>query len=344
MVLLAVIVTALAACGTDPPDDVAGDGGTPEATEEGTPADGQDGAETTAPEELTPLRVALLEQAGSGTVYVAAERGIFEDHGLDVEILPLGSGPAIIPGVIAGEFDVGFAAMNVIANAHLEGLPIKAIAPAYFEQAPEHLVFGVMATTEVENVADLPGKVVAINAVGTISEFAFMARFRELGINPDEVDFLLVDIPEMEPAFAQGRIDAAMVTEPFITTIEEAGVARVISPGAMPPEIVGDQRVLISSFLVSEEWLAENQETATAFVAAVDEAAGQMNEDLDQTLQDIAQHVTVPPDVLSRMALPLWDVGMQEADIQPFLDAAHETGFLDAPVSYTDIVAEQFLD
>ena len=142
----------------------------------------------------------------------------------------------------------------------------------------------------------------------------------------------------MEAAFAQGRIDAAMVVEPFITSIEENTDARVISQGALGAEVVGTDRVLISGFFVTEDTFADHGDVVASFVAALEEAVASIAADLDQALVDATEFVKVPLEVMQNITLPLWDVGVSPSDVQPFLDAGLATGLLTNPVNAADIL------
>ena len=166
-----------------------------------------------------------------------------------------------------------------------------------------------------------------------------MARLNSVGIDPDEINFINIPIPEMEAAFAQGRVDAAFVVEPFITSIQDTGHASVISSGALGQEVVGENRVLISGFFVTEESLeGDGADTAARFVAALEEATASIHADLDQALVDATEYVTVPLEVMQRITLPLWDIGPVASDVQPFLDAGLATGLLEEPVDAADIL------
>ena len=293
---------------------------------------------TAAPVELVDLKVALIPIIGPMPAYVAKQQGIFEAHGLNVEIIAAANGPAIVAGVMAGEFDVGFAAMSVIANTFSQGLKVKTVAPVYFEKAPDNYVFGIVAVPGIDAITDLVGKTVAMEGFGTISELGVWARFSAVGVDPDDVNFVTMPIPEMEAAFAQGRIDAAMVVEPFITSIEENTDARVISQGALGAEVVGTDRVLISGFFVTEDTFADHGDVVASFVAALEEAVASIAADLDQALVDATEFVKVPLEVMQNITLPLWDVGVSPSDVQPFLDAGLATGLLTNPVNAADIL------
>lgn len=336
--VFAVFALFAASCGDDEEAEAPATTAAPATTE--APAT------TAAPEpepepepEVQDIKVALLPIIGPMPVYVAAEQGIFAEHGLNVEVVPVGNGPAIVAGVIAGEFDIGFAAMSVIANSFAEGLGVTTIAPAYFEKAPDNYVFGIMAVDGIESMEDLKGKTFAMEGFGTISELGVMARLSSVGIDPDEINFINIPIPEMEAAFAQGRIDAAFVVEPFITAIEGTGHASVISSGALGQEVVGENRVLISGFFVTEDSLAgDGADTAARFVAALEDATDAIYADIDTALVNATEYVTVPLETMQNITLPLWDKSPVPSDVQPFLDAGLATGMLEQPVDAADIL------
>ena len=56
---------------------------------------------------MTTVRVAALPIAETGALWGAIEEGIFEDHGLEVEIVPAQGGAQAIPALLSG--DIQFA-------------------------------------------------------------------------------------------------------------------------------------------------------------------------------------------------------------------------------------------
>lgn len=79
------VATSLAACGGDDP----------EATDDGGTAAGG--------EEVTDLNVGYFPLVHTASVVHAAETGIFEDAGLNVELAQTAGGAQAIPSLMAGE-------------------------------------------------------------------------------------------------------------------------------------------------------------------------------------------------------------------------------------------------
>ncbi len=62
-------------------------------------------------------------------LYVAQERGYFEEQGLNVEILPLAEGSSVEQIIGNGKVQSGISSSEPLAKARSEGIPIVSIAP-----------------------------------------------------------------------------------------------------------------------------------------------------------------------------------------------------------------------
>ena len=87
---------------------------------------GDEAAETeqdTAQEngELTEISVGVIPIVDVAPIYLGVQEGIFEEHGLEVELTLAQGGAAIIPAIQSGDFDFGFSNITslVIANSGL---------------------------------------------------------------------------------------------------------------------------------------------------------------------------------------------------------------------------------
>jgi len=61
--------------------------------------------------------------AGSVPIWVAMEEGFFEDHGLDVELLPpAASSEAVVPIIVSGSGDMGVIGASTVLQAASQGV------------------------------------------------------------------------------------------------------------------------------------------------------------------------------------------------------------------------------
>src|SRR5690606_40713948 len=75
---------------------------------------------------LTPLTVAVSPGAEtSAPMYLAIERGVFEDLGLDVELTVLNDGSIAIPNTLNGQTQLNMAGFGPAAQAIEKGLGVR---------------------------------------------------------------------------------------------------------------------------------------------------------------------------------------------------------------------------
>src|SRR5690606_17694272 len=84
--------------------------------------------------------------------------------------------------------------------------------------------------SEIVRPRDLEGRTVAVNDVDSLIAMAVRAAVEADGGDPASIEFVTAPYDTMPHMLAQGHIDAAMVTEPFLSVAQEAGGRVVASP------------------------------------------------------------------------------------------------------------------
>lgn len=96
-----------------------GGGGGEAASEDDVAQDGQ----------LTEVSIGVVPVVDVAPIYLGVQEGIFEDHGLDVDLTVAQGGAAIIPAVQSGDFDFGFSNITSLVIGESQGLPLQVVAP-----------------------------------------------------------------------------------------------------------------------------------------------------------------------------------------------------------------------
>src|SRR5579884_1856206 len=199
--LVALLVGALAACASG-----AGNA---------APAAPPSGAAAVAPA-APPAAAAPTASA----LWVAKDAGFFAGEGLDVDLLFVAGGSALVNAVIAG--DTPYAGLTGLAsvNSYLAGADTIAIA-AIVNYLPYHL----MVRPEVQSGADLRGKPLAIARLGSASDFAARYLVQSLGLDPER-DVSLLQVGDQAGRLAAldaGQVAGALMESPFTVRAREAG-------------------------------------------------------------------------------------------------------------------------
>jgi NitT/TauT family transport system substrate-binding protein len=240
-----------------------------------TTAFAQGGVAPLSPRES--VRVAYVPITKFGTLYVAAERGLFDRYGLDVQIDRVASGTEAIAFLEQGQIDVGGIAIVVsLWNGWAQGLDLRVIAPGGlepFENSPTKLMLRADLAATVTSIADLRGRTVAVaGGPGSGGEYLAAKALERGGLTIFDVNLVNVGNPDIPLSFESRAIDAGILGAPFADGAEASGAAVPfavdLTPGLMTVAFVGSAR-----------FVQERPEVARRFVLALLEAARLMQGD-----------------------------------------------------------------
>ena len=226
------------------------------------------------------------------TLYVAAERGLFQKYGLDVDIERVKSGTEAIAFLTQGTIDVGgIAIVTSLWNGWNRGLDIRIIAPGAlepFENSPTKLVVrkALKDDGKVKDIADLKGMKVAVaGGPGSGGEYLLAKALERAKLTIRDVQAINLGNADMPPAFENGSIDAAILGSPYADQVIESGngveLAGDLTPGLMTVAFVG-----------SGKFVTERPEVAERFVLALGEAARMMQGDDYLAQENIDAYLT----------------------------------------------------
>jgi NitT/TauT family transport system substrate-binding protein len=233
---------------------------------------GQGFAQEAAPldpaEKVTVAYVPIMKFA---TMYVAAERGLFDKYGLEVEINRVSSGTEAIAFLTQGQIDVGgIAIVTSLWNGWNQGLDIRVVAPGGlepFENSPTKFMVrkDLFDDGTVTTVSDLAGRNVAL-AGGPGGEY-LASKALELGeLTIRDVNIIQISNPDMPAALENRSIDAALLGAPFADQVEAEGSAVPLATDLVPG-------LMTVAFVGSGQFVNERPEVAKRFALALMEAA-----------------------------------------------------------------------
>jgi ABC-type nitrate/sulfonate/bicarbonate transport system substrate-binding protein len=222
-----------------------------------------------APAQRVRLRIGYIPVDSFAALMVAADRYLPQE-GFEVEMVRLPSGAEILSQVAIGQLQVGGGAMGAAAfNAAVERLPVRFVASLHNGFIEDYFtVRKAVWGSEINRIAQLRGRPVAINARGVVTEYMMDRVLRSDGITIEDVDLKTMPFPDMVPALESGAIWAGIVSEPFPTIAEDRGVG--IRPLRKPP---GARPIPFTFVFWNTDWAARNPQAVRRFVVAYLRAA-----------------------------------------------------------------------
>jgi NitT/TauT family transport system substrate-binding protein len=156
---------------------------------------------------------------------------------------------------------------------------------------------------------DLRGLTVAITppGKGTVSACAMAAGLQRVGMTLDDLNIQPLPFAEMVAAFANGAVDAGMISEPFLAGVMRQGTGvKVLSVGDLFPGfqfgIVGFSKDLYTNRPLAKAWIRAYLRAARAYNAALADRASDLTR--TQIYESVGRHASMDPNTVRDMAPP----------------------------------------
>jgi len=286
----------------------------------------------TAP--LTPMRIANLGYTEASALPVYAQQaGIFKKYGIDATVTTFNGGGAILAAIAGGSLDAGFSNITSAVSAIQRGIPVVVLTPANLTSTGHADALLMKARgSKLKTGADLNGKIIAVTTLGGTLQLGAEAWIDKNGGDSKTSHFVEIPTSNMAAALKQGRIDAAMISEPFLTE-EKADIEPLADAfGAIASQWIS------AVFVASKAWVTANPDAARRFVAAMHETGRWANTHPADTAKILAPLSGVPLPTFAAMERTTYTDQLTRALMQPGIDAAARYGALKAPFDTNEIV------
>jgi NitT/TauT family transport system substrate-binding protein len=216
---------------------------------------------------------------------VASDAGFYKKHGLDAEVVYIGSTTIAIAAIVAQDVQVGNAAGSGVANAAVRGA--DTVSVACFINV---LAYELVVLNSVKSAEDLKGKSIGISRFGSVSDVAARELLKGLGLRPmEDVKILQVGgASERAAGFSRGVI-AGFPSPP--------GNVNLI-PGGLPHRVLADMADLPEPYplpficaVTTKSFLAKQRSTVKKTVMALIEAAHFFKNNKEATQKIVAKYL-----------------------------------------------------
>lgn len=257
-----------------------------------------------------PVRVGYLPITDATPLLVAHGKGFFEAEGLKVEKPVLFRGwSQIVEAFLAGQVNVVHLLSPITVWARYGSkTPAKVVAWNHTSGS------GLTVGHDINSVAELGGKTVAIPFWYSIHNVVLQKLLRENGLKPvtrasgeiaaDEVSLLIMAPSDMVPALAAGQIAGYIVAEPFNAAAEVNQVGKVLR---FTGDVWKDHACCV--VFMNEQDLSERPEWSQKVVNAMVKAQLWTRDNRAETAQLLSsaneqKYTPHSPEILSRVLTP----------------------------------------
>lgn len=284
---------------------------------------------------LLPVSIAVLDSNIASTPFqIGLQQGIFEEHGLDVTLVP-GEAAALVPSVVSGASNFAFLNAPGVLIARSNDVPIVSVAAtsAFAEDpasAPLQILVG--GDSDITEPGDLEGRTVGVDALFQLPDMAARGALERAGVDVSKVKFTEVPFPQMLDSLDSGALDAAVAIEPFVSIGEGAGKRILLSAAEGQTEPVLPQGVVMTS----EKYADANGDTVEAMQASIEEIGQYANEHDDEVRALIPTFTKVPEALAGKIRLYGWVVPDDDEGWQAWADILAGFDLIEGDIDVSD--------
>jgi NitT/TauT family transport system substrate-binding protein len=216
---------------------------------------------------------------------IAQDAGFYKKHGLDVDLVYIGSTTIGIAAIVAQDIQVGNAAGSGVANAAVRGADTVSAGCVI-----NVLAYELVVLDSIKSAEDLKGKSIGISRFGSASDVAARELLKGLNLRPME-DVKILQIggaSERAAGFSRGII-AGFPSPP--------GNVHLI-PGGLPHRILADMADLPKPYplpficaVTTKSYLAKKRDTVKKVVMALIEASHYFKTNREGTQKIVAKYL-----------------------------------------------------
>lgn len=267
--------------------------------------------------------------------YVGKLAGLFEKHGLDVEIKTGASGSAMVPYLINDQVNAAYGSdLAGVVNHNVDAKVVAVADGTYL------LKWLSVVAKNIPDLAGLKGKKVGV-AKGTGGEIFWAGVIKKFNLNPSDYTVVNIEAPEMLAAIERGDIDGFATWEPWPTRTLQAVKGTKILVDA---EGIYNNRNYI---YMNRDWIEQHRDAAERFVAALAEANDVINQDRPKATQMVAKFLNMPIGLASElMPKVVYDMNWTDGSIDTIKDVVSlltSQGKMKAPLDYSSYVYADLL-
>lgn len=306
-------------------------------------------------EESASVDLGMLKLTSSAPLFIAIEKGFFEDENIDVNVEWFDAAQPIAVATTGGSIDVGATGITAsLYNMVAGGEELLIVADKGREQEGySSTAMMVPKNSSVEAIEDLKGKDIGITQTGSTFHYMAGRLLEEHGLSTDDVNLIpLTSIPGLMETLESEKVDAVLLNEPNISRVENDGYGKAIAQ-------VGDEIDYQTSGIFFSKAFSEDSDVSHRFLKAYIKATQYYydavlvkendeivpGENYDEVVNIVAEYTDQEPDVI-KQGLPYMDRNgeLLSSDIQTQIDWYYKEGLIEQTMDANEIINPELLE
>lgn len=222
---------------------------------------------------------------GIGPLYLAQEKGFYEEEGLKVNVVINEDVAARKAALTSGRVESILDTVDSVVLERAENVPaVVALTGAESRGAD-----GILVKNTIKSVSDLKGKEVFVQR-NFVSENFLRYMLKQAGVGQNEVSLIDTEAGAAGTAFVAGKADVAVTYEPWLSKAKERKDGSILVSSADAPGI------LVDAFSVNESYLKNHPAEVKKFIRAWFKAVDYWKKNPAEANAVMAKHYSISPE------------------------------------------------
>jgi NitT/TauT family transport system substrate-binding protein len=271
--------------------------------------------------------------------WLAVKKGYFRDEGFTFDpmndVLLAKSGAESVAMLTNKQVDIAYATYSPFLIAQSRGIANLRLVAAASSAGPGSCMVVALPGSKIKGAHDLAGARVAITARGTISELMVESALKDSGVDHTTIHWVEVPFADMMGKLNSGEVDAAFVTEPFVSQAQKA-------TGAVPvldTAVHHTAELPTAGFGVDAAFVRRYPKTVAAFQRVMARATSEARASRANVEPVLMQFAQVDQAAARLPSLLTFESSLDPAKIQRVADLMLEFGMVHESVDVTGMIA-----
>jgi NitT/TauT family transport system substrate-binding protein len=273
--------------------------------------------------------------------FYAKDAGAFAKAGFDVQSTSQYNAGAVAAAIGGGSLEMGTGDLVSGVNAINAGVPILLIAGGGLYREPADsstAILAIAVDSPLRAPKDLVGKTIGVPTLVGMTTACTKSWLTLHGVPESSVRFVEMPPTLAIPALQRGTVDAALISEPFVTFGK--GLVRSLgAPYDAAADLAKGKQFCVSVWYASQTWMEADPARARRAVNAIYDTARWANSHHDETFDILVRDGKLDPVKAAGMQRTLYATSMTPEIIQPVLDIAAQNKMFTKQVDARSLIA-----
>lgn len=221
---------------------------------------------------------------GNAALYIAKEKGFFQDAGLDLKIRQFGTVAESFPAFSIGQIQVVSPVTSEVVSLAAQGTDYRIVAVMDSSAGADAIV----ARNSIGSIADFKGKEIAVQK-GGVGHFFLLQVLAEAGLSEKEVTIIDTTPETAVAAYTSGNVDIAYSYPPHVEKALAKGDGRIIYDTSKMPTAIVD------FYAFNNQFIETNPQAVAAFISGIYQSLDLLNAESQEAYTIAAKYLEVEP-------------------------------------------------